>query len=417
MGIINNRRTMVTVIVLLGTLLLGVGMVSAAKSKLEMWVYDSPNFLQAIDVYKQEFEKMNPDIEVVISTLQWDNITDKTAVAIASGTTPDVFLIQSQDGMPFARKGGFEPLPPPLAARVERDYLEGPKGLVTHAGKIYAVPNNIEIDAAPILTIDRDAWDAAGVATPLNTWEDMLAAFRRLTQRDQNGIITKAAVSFLRGAQGEFFNTMLLWHGGRMFAEDGQTPLFNSSQGLKTLETITDLYQNFEAPFRTYPGNVFRSREALSVWGFGPFFSEGILTKNLGIAVDHVRVPLIEPGITQNWITHAVWAWWVPANKGSDNAWKWIEYVMSRDAERTWTLTTGEFPADKAMLRTPAVMERQSMLAYLPVVPLALQSGFVGDVLQEEKILAKMVEDVAQKKTPPQQAIAEAAQSITNLFR
>jgi len=123
------------------------------------------------------FEAAHPHVSVVVESVV-NNYGEKLAVAIASGTPPDVFLLDVPDIPAFVERGLVLDLSPYLA-RVGYDRTAVfPQVLDVFArgDRLYALPK----DFTPMaIYVNRRVFDAAGVAPPSDddwTWDEFLAA-------------------------------------------------------------------------------------------------------------------------------------------------------------------------------------------------------------------------------------------------
>lgn len=354
----------------------------AAQRTLEVWYYGADYFTNAVSIYEQEFEKAHPDIDVVMIA-NGSDIHEKAAVVLAGGSPPDIMQLQITDGMAQGMARAFTPLPPRLTETMGRAILDPLRELVTQEGRVYGVPNNVYIGSAPILTINKDEWAAAGLLTSfdsLDSWKEMLSAFKRLTTKDPNGTTTRAGVTGFTGYSEQLFYNFVLWYGGTMYAKDGLTPLFVGNEGSRALSTMNELYLAYQTPMDRWPSTSFKERSAASVWGEGPYLAKGVETAGSGFSVGHVLIPPMDQGTDRLWVSLGGWAWWVPNGKSSPDSWAWMEYMLSRDAARIWVVNTGEMPADRRLLTERVVTEDYAIRPYTYVMPLVVPLAFKGNV-------------------------------------
>ncbi len=164
--------------------------------KLEVWgVFDDSDALQeAFTGYKQanpyvkeiSYRKMNPE------TYRADLLD-----ALASGKGPDIFMVQNtwRDG--FADKI----VPAPSLFVTEKKFRETFVDVVADdflgaQGEVYAAPLSVDSLA---LYYNKDIFNAAGIAEPPKTWEDLLALVKKLTEIDQYGNINRSAIAMGTG--------------------------------------------------------------------------------------------------------------------------------------------------------------------------------------------------------------------------
>jgi ABC-type glycerol-3-phosphate transport system substrate-binding protein len=216
--------------------------VATQKRTLEIWHHTTTIYDRAMSLLEQGFEALHPHIDVV--TVPTEKIEEKAVLALLGGSPPHVVQLQIGDATQPGLVGMFSPLPPALVHNVHQTILNPMREIVTRQGNVYGIPSNISIAAAPILTIDTDAWAAAGLSTELHSlgsWGEMLTAFRHLTISNAAGVITRPGVSGFIAYPEELFSAFVLWYEGALYAQDGRTPLFASGEGNSALSTMVEL--------------------------------------------------------------------------------------------------------------------------------------------------------------------------------
>lgn len=164
--------------------------------KLEVWgVFDDSDALQeAFSGYKQvnpyvkeiSYRKMNPE------TYRADLLD-----ALASGKGPDIFMIQNTWKDDFTDKV----VPAPTLFTTEKKFRETFVDVVADdflgsQGEVYAAPLSVDSLA---LYYNKDIFNAAGIAEPPKTWEDLVAIVKKLTEIDQYGNINRSAIAMGTG--------------------------------------------------------------------------------------------------------------------------------------------------------------------------------------------------------------------------
>jgi multiple sugar transport system substrate-binding protein len=145
---------------------------------------------QIIDLFEAE----HPEIEVQLVTVaSFTDYLTKLQTLLAAGTPPDVISLGNEWFPAFMSKGAFADLTPFIQEDTELnldDYIPRTLEVLTHDGKLYALPTSFSVDA---LFYNVDAFDAAGIPYPDDTWtwETLLDAAQKLTIRDSNGRVTQ----------------------------------------------------------------------------------------------------------------------------------------------------------------------------------------------------------------------------------
>jgi ABC-type glycerol-3-phosphate transport system substrate-binding protein len=119
--------------------------------------------------------------------------------ALARGKGPDAVLVPSDVLLPSEDK--LTPIP--YAAYPQRDFINA----YVDEARVYLSPQGIlgipfSIDPM-VMYWNRDTFNAAGIATPPKTWDDFSAVNSSLTEKSDNGTVTKSAI-----ALGDFSNVI-----------------------------------------------------------------------------------------------------------------------------------------------------------------------------------------------------------------
>jgi sn-glycerol 3-phosphate transport system substrate-binding protein len=145
----------------------------------------------AQDEIASQFNDSQDAIEVSVEFQGgYGDLAAKLMTAAAGGTGPDVTQLGTFEIREFVRAGLLADLTP---------FVEGEEGLDTSdwpgtmldagriGGKLYWLPFNV---SAPVLYYNPELFEEAGIQSPPDTWDELFAFARRLTQRDGGGNVT-----------------------------------------------------------------------------------------------------------------------------------------------------------------------------------------------------------------------------------
>ena len=82
----------------------GAGEAGSGTGQITYWLWDS-NQLPAYQKCADAFQKANPDVQVKIEQLGWNDYWTKLTTGFVSGTAPDVFTDHLQKYPEFAKQG------------------------------------------------------------------------------------------------------------------------------------------------------------------------------------------------------------------------------------------------------------------------------------------------------------------------
>lgn len=204
------------------------------KTTIRYLTYETGKEQQALVASIIEaFERQNPDIHVEAELNARGR--NKVYIELASGTAPDVFYAVSDDIPRMAARQAIQNLLP----RVRREGVDlsqyFPKTVegLSYRGGLYAMPVHFSTD---VLFYNKKLFDEAGVAYPTDdwTWDDYLAAAKRLTRVDAAG--RKIFGTYLPDAM-----TMILANGGTLFSEDSRRSTIDNPEAAEALQMRLDL--------------------------------------------------------------------------------------------------------------------------------------------------------------------------------
>ena len=175
-----RRNTTATALAGLATLLLSG---TALAAPVTVWIMgdSSTNFDQLVAPFETE---TGIDVETV--AIPWDSVDEKLTTSVASGQGPDVVQIGLSKLRTFADAGALLPLDDLIAkypGLAPANFADGVAGDATAvAGQIVSVP---WISDTRVLFYRKDILEAAGIANPPATWDELRATAKTLTARGE----------------------------------------------------------------------------------------------------------------------------------------------------------------------------------------------------------------------------------------
>lgn len=210
-------------------LLLGGG--AAAQTGLTFW-HSMEGAETSINELVSAFNQSQDDY-IVTAEYVGGYPEAQTRLAAAFGTQAAPVMFQAEvgywpqlvsDGALHDLSDLMDELDPPFLA----DFYPGLLGYGEIDGGRYGLPWN---SSTPVMYVNQDALDQAGVPVPTD-WDEFAAAARQLTTRQAQGV-TFVGDSWL-------YEMIVLSMGGRIVTEDG-SPDFNSPEALEALTMLRDL--------------------------------------------------------------------------------------------------------------------------------------------------------------------------------
>ncbi|ALN75203.1 hypothetical protein M673_20940 (plasmid) [Aureimonas sp. AU20] len=152
---------------------------------LEVWTVNPQDYHETM---AREFEKANPDIRINVKVVQFPDVVNDLARAVATGSAPDVTYIDNPDIALLASKGVLADLKPMIdGSKIVKldDIYPGPRAAATYKDGIYGIPRGANTLA---LYYNADMFKAKGLDPdkPPRTWDELHAAAKALSDPAKN---------------------------------------------------------------------------------------------------------------------------------------------------------------------------------------------------------------------------------------
>lgn len=217
----------------------------AAKVKLVLLTHwGEESLLKAFQAKLDEYMKLNPNVTIEYQTVTFDQLLSKILTAHAAGATPDVLHFYNLWLPEFVKGGMLDEPPADVVADIQANYSKSSIEAVSYQGKIWGYPTEIN---TYLLIYNKKMLQEAGYNKPPETWDQLKEMACKLTQVDSAGKVTRAGIVLITGWDSGVVHPFisLLWsNGGEYLSPDGKKALFNSPEGLATLQLYMDLIQN-----------------------------------------------------------------------------------------------------------------------------------------------------------------------------
>lgn len=206
--------------ILLGISLLtlsGCGEEEAPSYEITLDIWGTFDDSDTFNKVAAEYKKLNPHIkEIRYRKLAPETYKGDLVDAMAAGTGPDIFMLRNTWVPSFADK--TIPSSPSLFTEktvrdnfvdvVADDFLDEQK-------QVMAVPLSVDSLA---LYYNKDLFNAAGIAAPPRTWEELIAMVPQLTRVDEFGNINQSAIALGTGENvnrsSDIFLNLVMQYGG-----------------------------------------------------------------------------------------------------------------------------------------------------------------------------------------------------------
>lgn len=275
-------------------------------------------------------------IKTKLTVIKWDEYWTMLEAGAQGGSLPDVFWMHSNESERYMSNGMLLDLTDKIAESDTIDpenYPEDIWGLYTYEDKYYAVPKDVDTIA---LWYNKKLFDEAGLAYPTAdwTWDDVTEAAKKLTKEDgsQYGLAMRNDSN-----QAGYYN-MVFDNGGYIINDDKTKSGWDDPKTIEAMETLEGWIQDGVMPsLETMSENsedvLFQSGKVAMVcqgsWMLAAYKSNEYTTENC----DVVELPKNAATGRRASVYNGL-GWAASANgNNTENAWKLIEYLGSKEAQ------------------------------------------------------------------------------------
>lgn len=400
----------------LGISALAMGFASAsasAKTQLHVIVaHFSDHTLTTFQNAAKRFEAANPDVEINIEDVSWDNLQQRLATDIAGGTPPDISVIATRWVLDYAQNDIAEPLDSYITPEFRGRFYENllTPGMVD--GKTYLLPI---LASTRALYYNQALYEKAGVTEAPKTWEDLLAASKKVKEKGDG------AYGF--GIQGKEIETDTYWYypfwsyGGDI-VKDGKSGIAGEA-GVKA----ANLYKSFIDDGLSQPSPTGSNRQdietlfkqgRLGALVTGPWLRGQIASEAPDLK--YAMAPMPEGSSALTWGgTDSMMLFKSSPNK--ELAWKFLEEAaFSTETRLEFTLSEGFLPVLKEEMDDPRLADDASLKVFADMLPIARFAPLVPQWEQVVAATTSALQQIYLGQQDAETALGAAATQIDGLI-
>jgi multiple sugar transport system substrate-binding protein len=363
----NMLKTLRKLALSMAMLAAAAGGLSAETVTLKYFLWDA-NQLPAYQKAADDFMAQNPGIKIVIDQAGWNDYWTGLQTAMVAGTAPDVFTDHLAKVTDFANKGQLVDIAP-LVKRDKVDtsiYLPGLADLWTKDGKRWGLPKDWDTIA---IVVNKDMQKEAGVtdAELANlTWNPKdggtfgkVLAKLTLDKNGNNGLSPKfnpkkvvrygMEIQHSDDRGQSQFSCLALSTG--WYYTDGTFKAnyhYDDPRFVQTIQWMLDMTKKgFICPYEATGlsnSSLFPAKQAAST--LDGSWMIGYYANNVDFPVAFYQTPVGPVGRKSmtNGLADSIWI----GSKHKEEAWKWVKYLASAEAQKTIGTFGVVFPAVKA---------------------------------------------------------------------
>jgi multiple sugar transport system substrate-binding protein len=227
----NSTRSSIMLTLLLVFMLALTGVVSAQDQvTLEWWDYmGGGNDDVALTDLIARYMEAHPNVTIERTVIPFGDLKTRVIQAAATGTMPDIVIIDNPDHQSMAVQGAFADITDLVASWPDAEqYFPGPWASTVYQDRNYGVPYKSNATA---LFYNIDLLTAAGIDAPPETWDDLQAAALALTEGDRYGFCFSGVAT----EEGTFTILPFLWGNGSDIQTIGDDASIEALAFLNTL--------------------------------------------------------------------------------------------------------------------------------------------------------------------------------------
>ncbi|MEH7609756.1 ABC transporter substrate-binding protein [Gottfriedia acidiceleris] len=358
----------------------------------------------AVDEIIKLFNEKYPNIKVKTELTPYAQYFQKLETAATGGALPDVFWMNGAHVVQYAEGKVIVPLSD-LASKDNYSLDNYPKSLVnlyTVDGKLYGIPKDFDITG---FWYNKKIFDEAGIPYPDNTWDwnKLKEVAKKLTNKDK-GVYGFAA---LMGNQGGYYD--FIWqNGGHIISDDGKSVGFDQPEAIEALKYNISFIKEGISPTQaqmteTAPSELFASGKIAMMFD-GPWMvPEYKKNPDLNVAV-------VPKGKQRAVSIHGLSNVIAANTKHKDAAWKFVQFLGSKEAAEIYAKTGTVIPAyngtQDAWLKSVPNLNLQAFIDGVDYsVPLPSVKN-TGEIWQYET-------DILKKAWSNEESVEDAAKELT----
>ena len=307
----------------------------------------------AFDALIQRFQQANPDITIKTDTVPYESVQTNLDSRFQAGNPPDLFRVSYIDMGQYTSQDVLLDVSS-IFDQAKIDAFEpGLWQSVVANDKPYGVPHQIDTTA---ILYRKDAFEAAGITSVPQSVEDAWTWDEFAANADKLKKVVKDKQSpFVYDWQSAGAYRWLSWlfeAGGALLAPDLKAPAVDSDAGRKAVDFTKSFFtkgwvaRNTSVKSTTYPDGVFIAGTVAMAFAGSflvPFIDTNVKKKFEFASMPQPRDVAASTDLGGNAVV-------APKDgKNTEAAAKFLQYLVSEDAMRTYCQATNELPTLKSL--------------------------------------------------------------------
>jgi multiple sugar transport system substrate-binding protein len=372
--------------------------------------------------YIDEYVALNPDVEVEIQMVPFDDYLKLILVSHTAGKVSDIYGLYSLWGVQLADSGILDQPPADIVKTVTREFVKVAVEGSTINGQIYGVPMEV---ANYALIYNKEMLAEAGYKNPPKTWDELVDMAQKLTIRNADGTIARYGFAFLSGWDSAVVHpylSLLYSLGGKFLTDDFSECLLDQPEALEALKQEMRLFETGGTD------------QAASVWSF-PTGKVAMMINaswyesnmKIGFKDKYEAVTGVAPIPPLKDNANCGYTWFIGVDRGSKNkteAWKLIKWMtidkMANGTTRMGELMAmniGSIPTNNADLKSfPEYLGDIFTSEFIKELKNTIQEPNVAQAQEIKTILMREIVEAWHGRKTPEAALRDAKKQIDEIL-
>ncbi|HIC89990.1 MAG TPA: ABC transporter substrate-binding protein [Anaerolineae bacterium] len=325
----------------------------AEKITVVHWQHHHEARAKIVQELADEFTATNPNIQIDFESVPYDAYFDKLVTSLEAGSGPDVFQIPANIAFEFFRRGQLAPVPAEVMTTeaIESSFVGWTVELLKFEGQYYGLPTDVQTF---LLFINNALFEEAGLdpSKGPETWDEFTEYAVKLTKRDANGNLIQAGVDL--GSPYQWYWSLPLQTIDQGFVDPETLKVtYNSSGGYRAWQFLTDLVVKYhvDSPeFLAEQQKFVLGKAAMNLHEYVYAGTLKLQAPDLKFTIHFPPHPKDRPLV----IGGTYWTYVVSSqSKHPAEAWKWVKFLTSTEAQRKWVAGGGELPSRQELIDDP----------------------------------------------------------------
>lgn len=369
---LNPIRVVVVLPLALSMTAIPLAPAAAADVTISHWQHQSDARAKMV----QEFADSYGDAKIDFQSIPYSSYFQKLGAALEAGNGPCVFQLPANILAEFYKRGELDPVPASImsTADIESTFTPASIKLLKIDGSYYALPTDVQTF---MLFYNDDLFKQAGLdpSKDFATWSDLVDAAKKLTTVE-NGKMTQAGIDIAASPYQWFYAVPTLAYADGLVNDTTGDINYDSDPGYLAWDRITSLVAKDHVDDPQFLAEQSKFTIGKAAMTFKEFTFDGVYrlaSDDLHFSV-HPAPPFADnaPGK----VASTSWSYAVSSKCAvKDDAWKWVAYLTSEDAQKKWIAGGAELPSRTALLSDQTLQQDPNVAAGFK----ALQSAMPYD--------------------------------------